>query len=60
MVYFLPIMVAFFTYQFAAGVGLYWLVGTIFMTFQQLFVNKLLDKQKGKPEVIDKKGKKIA
>lgn len=45
MVYFLPVMIAFFTYQFPAGVGLYWLVGTIFMTFQQIFVNKLLDKK---------------
>ena len=60
MIYFLPVMVAFFTYQFPAGVGLYWLVGTIFMTFQQLFVNKLLVKDQEKPKILDKDGKVVS
>lgn len=59
MVYFLPIMVAFFTYQFPAGVGLYWLVGTLFMIVQQYFVNASMEKKKDKPQILDASGKEI-
>ncbi|MBW7955010.1 YidC/Oxa1 family membrane protein insertase [Candidatus Gracilibacteria bacterium] len=44
MLYGMPIMIAFATYTFYAGVGLYWGIGTIFMIFQQLIVNKILKK----------------
>ncbi|MDD5769814.1 MAG: YidC/Oxa1 family membrane protein insertase [Candidatus Gracilibacteria bacterium] len=44
MLYGMPIMIAFVTYSFFAGVGLYWGIGTIFMIIQQLFVNKILKK----------------
>ena len=42
MLYGMPVMIAFITYTFFAGVGLYWGVGTLFMILQQLFVNKIL------------------
>lgn len=44
MLYGMPVMIAFITYTFFAGVGLYWGVGTLFMILQQLFVNKILKK----------------
>lgn len=44
MLYGMPVMIAFITYTFFAGVGLYWWVGTLFMILQQLFVNKILKK----------------
>lgn len=44
MLYWLPIMIWIATYTFFAWVGLYWWVWTIFMIFQQLFVNKILKK----------------
>lgn len=46
MMWIIPVMVAIFTYQFPAGVGIYWLVGTIFMIGQQIVVNKVLKKEK--------------
>ena len=46
MMWIIPVMVAIFTYQFPAGVGIYWLVGTIFMIGQQVVVNKVLKKEK--------------
>lgn len=59
MVYFLPVMVAFFTYQFPAGVGLYWLVGTLFMIAQQYFVNRSMEKKSKKPQVLDAAGNEL-
>lgn len=44
MLYGMPVMIAFATYTFFAWVGLYWWIGTIFMIFQQMVVNKLLSK----------------
>ena len=44
MLYWMPVMIAFITYTFFAWVWLYWWVGTLFMIFQQLFVNKILKK----------------
>lgn len=44
MLYGMPTMIAFVTYTFFAGLGMYWWVGTIFMILQQLFVNKILKK----------------
>jgi len=44
MLYWMPLMIAFVTYTFYAWLGIYWWVWTIFMIFQQLFVNKILKK----------------
>jgi len=40
MLYWMPIMVSIFTYNFPAGVGIYWGISTSFMIGQQLIVNK--------------------
>ena len=42
MLYFMPILSAYFTFQFPAAVGLYWIVSNIVQLVQQLLVNKLL------------------
>lgn len=44
MLYGMPVMVAIFTYSLFAWVGIYWWISTLFMLFQQLFVNKILKK----------------
>ena len=44
MLYWMPAMVAVFTFTLIAWVGLYWGMSTLFMVFQQLFVNKILKK----------------
>jgi len=44
MLYWMPIMVWIFTYTLFAWVGLYWWISTLFMLFQQLIVNKKLQK----------------
>ena len=44
MLYTLPIMVWFFTYQFPAWLWIYWGITTLFMLIQQLVVNKILTK----------------
>ncbi len=44
MLYGMPAMVAVFTFTLIAGVGIYWWMSTLFMIFQQLFVNKILKK----------------
>lgn len=36
----MPIMSAFFCYSFAAGLGLYWVLGSVFQIVQQIFINK--------------------
>lgn len=46
MIYIFPAMAALFAYQFPAGVGLYWLVGTLFMIVQQYFANKTAEDKK--------------
>ena len=40
MLYWMPAMVAVFTYNFPAGLWLYWGITTLFMIIQQLIVNK--------------------
>lgn len=42
MLYFIPGMVAIFTYSLPFGIWLYWGIGTIFAIWQQLFVNKII------------------
>ena len=44
MLYWMPPMVWVFTYSLFAWVGIYWGISTLFMLFQQLFVNKILKK----------------
>lgn len=44
MLYGMPGMIAVFTYNFPAGLGMYWWISTLFMIFQQLVVNKVLKK----------------
>jgi len=46
MIYIFPIMAAIFSYQLPAGVGVYWVIGTLFMTVQQYFANKTADDTK--------------
>jgi YidC/Oxa1 family membrane protein insertase len=45
MGYTMPIMMAVTTYFFPIGVGVYWLIGTLFMLSQQIVVNKILKKK---------------
>ena len=44
MLYWMPIMVLIFTFFLFAWVWIYWWISTLFMLFQQLFVNKILKK----------------
>lgn len=44
MLYWMPPMVWVFTYSLFAWVGIYWGISTLFMLFQQIFVNKILKK----------------
>jgi YidC/Oxa1 family membrane protein insertase len=44
MLYWMPIMVWFFTYSLFAALGLYWGISTLFTLFQNLIVNKMLKK----------------
>lgn len=44
MQYWMPIMVAFFTFNLFAWVWIYWWISTLFMLFQQLIVNSKLKK----------------
>ncbi len=44
MLFWMPVMVAVFTYNFPAWLWLYWGISTLFMLIQQLIVNKKLKK----------------
>lgn len=44
MLYWMPVMIAIFTYNFPAWLWLYWGISTLFMIIQQLIVNKLFKK----------------
>ena len=46
MIYVFPAMAALFAFQFPAGVGLYWLIGTLFMIVQQYVANKQAEDKK--------------
>jgi YidC/Oxa1 family membrane protein insertase len=46
MLYIFPAMAALFAFQFPAGVGLYWLIGTLFMIVQQYFANRTAEDKK--------------
>ena len=61
MTYGLPVFFGFTTASFAAGVGVYWVVSTIFQIFQQMYLVKYFEKKEGKKEAIieDKKAGEI-
>ena len=41
----MPIMSAVFCYSFPAGMGLYWIAGAVIRSFQQIVINKIIDKE---------------
>jgi len=41
-----PLMTLFFSFQFPAGLGLYWIAGSVIQIFQQLYINKHVLKKK--------------
>ncbi len=45
MLWGMPIMIAVSTFFFPIGVGIYWLIGTLFMLVQQVVVNKMSEKK---------------
>lgn len=45
MLWGMPAIIAISTYFFPAGVGLYWLIGTIFMLIQQPIANRIADRK---------------
>ena len=46
MIYVFPAMAGIFAFQFPAGVGLYWLIGTLFMICQQYVANRQAEDKK--------------
>lgn len=46
MLWGMPVMIGVSTYFFPAGVGVYWLIGTLFMLVQQAVANRLVDAKK--------------
>ena len=41
---FMPLMSIFFCFSFSAGVGIYWIAGSVIRSIQQVIVNKHIDK----------------
>lgn len=41
----MPIMSAVFCYSLPAGMGLYWIAGAVIRSFQQIAINKIIDKE---------------
>lgn len=50
MMYFMPVMTAMISYQFSAGLALYWFVSTLFTVFQQVII---FGKKKKVDEIIE-------
>lgn len=46
MLWGMPVMIGVSTYFFPAGVGVYWLIGTLFMLVQQAVANRFVDAKK--------------
>lgn len=44
MNYFMPVMSGFFCLSLNIGIGLYWIVGSLFRIFQAIFINRKIDK----------------
>ena len=55
----MPIMSAFFCYTLPAGMGLYWIAGSVVRSVQQVVINKHIDKM-DIDEVIKKNKEKQA
>jgi len=55
MVYFMPVLTVFIGLTFPGGLTLYWLVTTLLMGLQQVYIFKKDKKKKGEVEVIDEK-----
>ena len=55
MIYIMPVMIAVFTASVPAGVGLYWIMSTVYGIAQQLIVNKQVEEEKTKVEVLSTK-----
>ena len=51
MMYIAPVMTLIFSFQFPAGLCLYWITGYVIQIFQQLYINKTFYKKK---EVVNK------
>jgi YidC/Oxa1 family membrane protein insertase len=54
MMYIAPVLTLMFSFQFPAGLGLYWIVGYVFQIFQQLYLNKFILNVPNKKEVVVK------
>ena len=59
----MPVMTGFFTFTFASGIGLYWIISSIMQIVQQYVLDKYLDKKEDDfvvkvPEKNRKNGKK--
>ena len=55
----MPLMSAFFCYSFPAGLGLYWIIGSVVRSIQQIVINKQIDKM-DLDELIKKNSEKSA
>ncbi len=55
----MPIMSAFFCYSLPAGMGLYWIAGSVVRSIQQVIINKHIDKM-DLNEIIEKNKEKSA
>lgn len=55
----MPIMSAFFCYNFPAGLGLYWVAGSVVRSIQQVIINRHIDKM-DLSEIIEKNREKSA
>ncbi len=53
--YFLPLIIGISALFFPIGLGLYWLIGVLFMICQQLYVNAHAEKTKKKGEIVHRK-----
>ena len=56
----MPIMSAFFCFTLPAGMGLYWIAGSVIRSIQQIVINKYLDKKLNLDEIIEKNKVKSA
>lgn len=55
----MPVMSAFFCYNFPAGLGLYWVAGSVVRSIQQVIINRHIDKM-DLSEIIEKNREKSA
>ncbi len=46
MMFMAPMMTLIFSFNFPAGLGIYWITGNVFQIFQQMFINRLILKKK--------------